>query len=237
AGFGITNDPYPLSRPMRSPFPAVISDEYNPANSFVAAGTLAGGIPTVKFPDLSSGIIDIPNTVATNSLLPGKFRRGYIESFNFTVQRDLGAGFVLQTGYVGTRSIRQELTYFELNAGILPGAGANGRPYFVKFGVNTNRRFLIPMATNRYDAWQSNLAKRLVHGLFPTSSFTWSKAIGINAGNSDSGLRFYVPSEYSKNRAVADFDRTLSWSSAANWELPFGKGKKLAPNGVAAAIA
>ncbi|HJZ97879.1 MAG TPA: TonB-dependent receptor, partial [Candidatus Solibacter sp.] len=237
AGFGITNDPYPLSRPMRSPFPAVISDEYNPANSFVSAGSLATGIPAVKFPDLSTGIIDIPNTVATNSLLPGKFRRGYIESFNFTVQRELGAGFVLQTGYVGTRSIRQELTYFEMNAGILPGAGANGRPYFLKFGVNTNRRFLIPMATNRYDAWQTNLTKRFSHGLFLTSSFTWSKALGINAGNSDSGLSFYVPSQYSKNKAVIDFDRTLTWTSAANWELPFGKGKRLANNGVAAAIA
>ena len=237
AGFGITNDPYPLSRPMRSPYPAVISDEYNPANSFVPAGSLAAGIPTVKFPDLTSGVIDIPNTVATNSLLPGQFRRGYIESFNFTVQRELGAGFVLQTGYVGTRSIRQEVTYFEMNAGLIPGAGANGRPYVLKFGVNTNRRFLIPMATNRYDAWQTNMTKRFSHGLFLTSSFTWSKALGINSGNSDSGLSFYVPSQFSKNKAVIDFDRTLTWTSAANWELPFGKGKPVASHGVAAAIA
>lgn len=28
AGFGITDDPYPLSRPLRSPYPAVIIDEY-----------------------------------------------------------------------------------------------------------------------------------------------------------------------------------------------------------------
>src|SRR5262249_28403964 len=236
AGFGITNDPYPLGRPMRSPSPAVISDEYNPANSFVSAGSLATGIPAVKFPDLSTGIIDIPNTVATNSLLPGKFRRGYIESFNFTVQRELGAGFVLQTGYVGTRSIRQELTYFEMNAGILPGAGANGRPYFLKFGVNTNRRFLIPMATNRYDAWQTNLTKRFSHGLFLTSSFTWSKALGINAGNSDSGLRFYVPSQFSKNKVVSDFDRTLSFVTAMNYELPFGKGHAWAKSGFASHV-
>ena len=56
AGFGITNDPYPLSRPIRSPYPAVIVDEYiQPLNSFVPAGSLATGIPAVKFPDLSSG--------------------------------------------------------------------------------------------------------------------------------------------------------------------------------------
>ena len=236
AGFGITNDPYPLSRPIRSPYPAVIVDEYQPLNSFVPAGSLEAGIPSVKFPDLSTGVLDIPKTISTNSLQAGKFRRGYIESFNFTVQRDLGAGFVLQTGYVGTRSIRQAVTYFEANAGLVPGAGAAGRPLFQKFGVNTSRQFFIPMATNRYDAWQSNLIRRFSGGLFLTSSYTWSKTIGVNAGNSDSGLRFYVASQFPKNRAVADFDRTHTWVSAANYELPFGRNKKFATSGAAAAM-
>ena len=236
AGFGITNDPYPISRPLRSPYPAVITDQYDQLNSFTPVGSLATGIPAVKFPDLSTGVLDIPNTISTNSLLAGDFRRGYIESFNFTVQRDLGAGFVLQTGYVGTRSIRQALTYFELNPGLVPGAGAAGRPLFVKFGVNTNRSFFIPMAPQRYDAWQNTVTRRFSKGLFMTSAFTWSKAIGINAGNSDSGLRFYVPSQFSKNRSVSDFDRTLTWTSAANYELPFGRGKSMASHGVAAAI-
>ncbi len=236
AGFGITNDPYPMSRPMRSPYPVVLSDEYNPLNSFVPAGDLRTGIPIVKFPDLSSGIIDIPNTLATNSLQPGEFRRGYIESFNLMIQRELGHNFVLNTGYVGTRSIRQQVTYFEANAGIVIGAGANGRPYFNQFGVNTNRRFLIPMATNRYDAWQSNITRRFSGGLFLTSSLTWSKAEGINAGNSDSGLSFYVPSEYSKNKAVASFDRTITWTNGFNYDMPFGKGKKFVTSGAAAKI-
>lgn len=236
AGFGITNDPYPLSRPLRSPYPAVIVDEYIQSNSYVAAGSLTTGIPAVKFPDLSTGVVDIPNTISTNSLLAGDFRRGYIESFNLTIQRELGAGFVLQTGYVGTRSIRQALTYFEANAGLIPGAGVNGRPYFQKFGVTTSRQFFIPMATNRYDAWQSTLTKRYRSGLFLTSSYTWSKSIGINAGNSDNGLRFYVPSQYSKNRAISDFDRTHSWVAAANYELPFGKNKRFANDGVGAAV-
>jgi hypothetical protein len=242
AGFGITNDPYPMSRPMRSPFPAVLIDEYQPANGFVSPAfggrdlNLTTGIPTPRFPDLSTGIVDIPNTFATVSLQPGKYRRGYIESFNFTIERDLGAGFVLRTGYVGTRSIRQALTNFEANAGLVPGAGAAGRPLFGQFGVNANRAFHIPMAHQRYDAWQSNVTRRFSQGLYLTSSFTWSKTIGINAGNSDNGLRFYVPSQYSKNRAVADFDRTLTLVNAAAYDLPFGRNKKFATTGAASAI-
>lgn len=236
AGFGITNDPYPLSRPLRSPYPAVIVDEYIQSNSFFPVGSLATGIPAVKFPDLTSGILNIPNTISTNSLQPGRFRRGYIESFNATFQRELSGGFVLQTGYVGTRSIRQAVTYFNLNAGLVPGAGLSGRPLFQQFGVRTDRNFFIPMANQRYDGWQSNITKRYSAGLSLIASYSWSKTIGINAGNSDSGLRFYVPSQFSKNRSVADFDRTHSFTTAINYELPFGKGKPMATGGIGAAI-
>jgi hypothetical protein len=142
---------------------------------------------------------------------------------------------VITTSYVGTRSIRQGLTYFDVNAGLVPGLGNAGRP-LNPMGINVARNFFIPMATNRYDAWQTNVTRRFADGLFFTSSFTWSKTIGINAGNSDNNLRFYVPSQYSKNRALADFDRTFAWTAAAAWEFPFGKGKKWLTDGAGAAI-
>ncbi len=242
AGYGITNDPYPMSRPLRSPYPAVIIDEYIQANSFVAqnpAGvpiSLSSGIPAVRFPDLSAGVLNIPNTISTNSLQPGEFNRGYIQSFNVTLQRELGWGMVLSSSYVGTRSIRQAVTYWEANAGLVPGAGAAGRPLFQQFGISTSRQFFIPMAHQRYDGWQTNITKRFSNGLFFTGNYTWSKTIGLNAGNSDVGLRFYVPSQFSKNRSVADFDRTHAFTTAVNYELPFGKNKAFAKTGAAAAI-
>jgi hypothetical protein len=107
---------------------------------------------------------------------------------------------------------------------------------FAQFGVNASRAFHIPMVHQRYDAWQSNLTRRFNRGLFLTSSFTWSKTIGMNAGNSDNGLSFFVPSQFSKNKSLANFDRTLSWVSAATWELPFGKGKRFLSDGAASAI-
>jgi hypothetical protein len=249
AGYGITNDPYPMSRPLRSPFPAVILDEYFGLNTFQPSGSLATGIGSVTFPDLTSGNIEIPNRVATNSLQAGEFRRGYIQSYNFTVQRELPGGFTLQTGYVGTRSIRQAVTYFEGNAGLVPGAGAAGRPLFQQFGVNTSRSFFIPMGYARYDGWQTNLTRRFSSGFFLTVSHTWSKTIstvpggannasglGTSGGNSDTGLAFYVPSQYSKNRALAAFDRTHVFATAMTYELPFGKNKAFVKEGFGAAL-
>lgn len=236
AGFGITNDPYPMSRPLRSPFPAVIVNEYQPLNPFTSPRTLDQGIPPPVTPDISSGVVPIPNTVSTRALQPGRFRRGYIESFNFTIQRELPGAFVLQTGYVGTRSIRQALSFFEANAGLVPGAGAAGRPLFARYGVNADRQIFIPMAHQRYDSWQTNVTRRLSSFML-NASYTWSKSIGLNSGNSDEGLRFYVPSQFHKNRTLSDFDRTHSFTAAVIWELPFGPGKSYANSGLGSRIA
>jgi len=248
AGYGITNDPYPVSRPLRSPFPAVIVDEYIQTNGFVPGGSLATGIPAVRFPDISSGVIDIPNTISTNSLQPGKFKRGYIQSYNFTIQRELPGGFVLQTGYVGTRSIRSGVTYFNGNAGLVPGAGVNGRPLRGTFGVGVDRNFFIPMGFNRYDGLQTNLSRRF-SGFFLTMSHTWSKTIstvpggannanglGQAGGNSDNGLAFYVPSQFGANRALAAFDRNQVFQTAITYELPFGRGKSYLTDGPASKV-
>ena len=107
-------------------------DEYiQPLNAFVPAGSLATGIPAVKFPDLCIGRARHPEyhldqfAAARQTSAAATSNRTTSPS-----QRDLGAGFVIQTGYVGTHSIRQAVTYFEFNAGLIPGAGVNGRPLY-----------------------------------------------------------------------------------------------------------
>jgi hypothetical protein len=92
------------------------------------------------------------------------------------------------------------------------------------------------MAHQVYNGWQTNVTRRFANGLFLTMNYTLSRTRGINAGNSDQGLRFYVPSQYTKNNAVSDFDRRHSWTGAANWELPFGKGRKWATSGAGSMI-
>src|SRR5439155_372600 len=82
---------------------------------------------------------DIPDTITTRTLLKGEFKRGYIQSFNFFVQRQLPGNLNFQAGYAGTRSIHQALTSFELNPGVIVGAGINGRPLSQKFGIRTSR--------------------------------------------------------------------------------------------------
>ena len=94
AGFGITNDPYSLARPMRTNHPAVLNlllDAQRTRWQFVSR--TADGIPAIPTVDLGNGIIPVPSPV-TVFTLADKFERGYIRSFNGAFQRELGHGFV-----------------------------------------------------------------------------------------------------------------------------------------------
>ncbi len=238
AGYGVTNDPYPFSRPMRSLFPAVIRNEYSQPQSFLPSGRLENGIPPTPAFDISSGVVNIPKNFATRTVTAGTFDRGYIQSWNFTVQREMPGKFTGQVGYVGTLSIRQALSYFDTNAGILPGRGINGRPLYLKHGRTNQVQLFAPMATNNYHAMQVKVDRRFAQGFFTTLAYTWSKTMGINGGNSDSGLDIYIPDQMYRNRGVAGFDRTHNLASAWIYELPFGKGKRyLSGNRVASALA
>ena len=130
-GAGITSDPDSL-RFLRDAFPEDLvsdlqrnrqrhccnrSDDWHPVDAFQwhpPAGVSRLSPPaTPRFPVSGS----------TNTA-PANYRRGYIESWNLFVQGDLGARFVANVGYVGTRAVRQ-LTGYTLNAAPLPSGSTH----------------------------------------------------------------------------------------------------------------
>ena len=91
AGYGINTDPYSLARPFRTNYPVLVDQNFVAPNSYSFVGDTEDGIPPVPIPSLGNGIIAIPGTVSAKTL-DKKFRRGYVESFNFTVQREITLG-------------------------------------------------------------------------------------------------------------------------------------------------
>ncbi|MGH9373590.1 MAG: TonB-dependent receptor domain-containing protein, partial [Vicinamibacterales bacterium] len=85
AGFGITNDPYSLARPLRTNHPAVLNLLLNAPNSLAFVSRTAEGIPEIPDPDLGNGLVDVPSPI-TVFTLPDKFERGHIRSFNVAFQ-------------------------------------------------------------------------------------------------------------------------------------------------------
>ena len=237
-GYGISYIPDLMSAMMRSPYPVVVAQDFPGANSFTAFRPMEQGIPALAQPDYRAGVIDIPATAQTAFLPKGKLRQGYIQSWNFTVQRELPRAVVLDAGYVGTASVRS-FANLDLNAGF-PGSATAGRPLAVKFGRTANTNFLDGLVNSNYHSLQVAVNRQFA-GLFLKGAYTFSKAIGFQDGSgSDSGsttLGWNHPSVFARNRAVAGYNRTHNLQMAWVYSLPFGPGKKLASNGgVASAI-
>ena len=96
-------------------------------------------------PDPGNGIIDIPSNYAWAGY-PKDLKRGYIQSWNFTVQRELPWKFTGQIGYVGTHSTRQ-LGIRDINAGQVIGAGDEGKPLQAAYGRTATTYFLQPVGS------------------------------------------------------------------------------------------
>ena len=232
AGYGISIDP-DTNRYMRDSYPATVSSQFNAPSTFEAAGSLRTGIPAVVVPDLNTGAIVIPKAVGTVTW-PENYRRGYFQSFNFTIQRDLGQGFNLSTAYVGTRGIRQTAR-IALNYSY-PGQGtALGRVLGQKWGRTAGVTMYTPFNTTNYNSLQTQLKKQLGRGGTFGVVYTWSKSISFG-DNNDSTLSWNIPEQWDRNRAAAGFDRTHNFQMYGVYALPFGRGQHFASKGLVSQI-
>lgn len=225
SGYGISYIPYPDNRYAYN-FPVRQNNAFNPANSFVAAGQMADGMPApLPFDTPADGIIrNAPNQ--NYEVIPLDYREGYIQSYNLAVQRMLPAKLTLDVAYVGNKGTRVSQQY-NANAGMVLGAGRDGRPLWAPFrrDADTNISF-IGTSTN-YNSLQVKLDRRFSGGFQMTTAYTYSKAIDYSQDNG--GYMFYINA--ARSRARADFDRRHMFNQSYIWELPFGKGKPYVTSG------
>jgi len=234
AGYGITNDPYMALEPLRGNYPIMLVETLWPENDLIPFRRLTDNTPS--FPALPVGINPIPSVDVGNGILqmpsdyaylgyPKNMHRGYVQSWNFTLQKELGWGFTGQAGYVATRSIRQ-LAFLDLNAGQVLGAGDKGRPLYPRVSMTG---FILPIGTGHYDSLQAQLQRRFYQGLGLTVNYTWSKAINA-VDASDWGPNIQALKYLNLNRALTSFDRTHNLEIMNIWQLPFGTGKRWLSN-------
>ncbi|HEY3743994.1 MAG TPA: TonB-dependent receptor, partial [Bryobacteraceae bacterium] len=131
SGYGLNFDPIPFSRPLRGWYPLVINGVFAASNGFNWGTTLKQGVPNVVGPDLSTGITPLPATVSERS--PDSFiHRGYVQTWNLTLERKLPENIIASVAYVGSHSAHL-LADYDINAGS-PGSGTTGLPYYAQFG-------------------------------------------------------------------------------------------------------
>jgi hypothetical protein len=265
AGYGISADSNNW-RFLRNAFPAVTISDFTGLNGFPAApaasltglnavGPNAGlpvGIPAIPLTGgTSPGTFALPDAVGTTTI-PLNFRRGYINTFNLTVEREF-AGFVGDVGYVGDRGIRPLVNR---NANAAPAnGGVNGQVLNAAFGHTTNNICptptdptafckgwpsigeLTPFGNNYYDSLQAKLVRRFARPSQIGFAYTFSKAIDNEDDEEINFLLFPYPAYLPRNKALAGFDRTQNFEAFGLYQLPFGHDHRYAQSGIPAALA
>jgi hypothetical protein len=179
----------------------------------------------------------------------------YMQRWQFGVQRELPGRVVLETSYVGNRGTRIEINH-DLNAiptqylstsptrdqaridylstnlpnpfaGLLPGTSRNGStisrqtlfsayPQFTSVTTSTNQGY------SWYHSLQIKADKRFSRGFTLQGTYTWSKFMQATEYLNGSDPR---PTE-----VISDQDFPHRLAASGIWELPFGRGRKLASN-------
>ncbi|MGH9406161.1 MAG: TonB-dependent receptor [Terriglobia bacterium] len=293
AGYGIAYEPFNLIDDLRTNYPILIPLNEGSPNSLLAAGVMnpqdfqntpggecakyasycfgAGGtlpvgiVPPSPLPSLTTASNAIPgnvNLVTAGNSAP----RGYVQSWNFTIQKELPGNWVAQAGYVATRTVGQE-GILDLNvqspigpAGCTPGkcGGSASQPFnslsstkgactssaSTALGCRTGGTSIItPITEAHYDSLQATLGHRFNNGLEVDLAYTWSKTIGeaIHGGgqlgnDQKSSPYIQTPAFFNLNRGLAPWDRPQNFEAVFVWQPFFGPGKRFARTGISSEI-
>ncbi len=167
-----------------------------------------------------------PSVIGTQNI-DSKFREGYVQQWNLSVQRQLPGGIGVDVSYVGNKGTKlTELIFFNIPT---PGPATTvaARRPFPRWGTALS---LNSFVTSNYHALLTKAQKRFSSGLQFLASYTWSKAIDISSerGNGDRGGGFEGGNPrdligYFRGRSGFDIRHRFVVSYV--YELPFGKNK------------
>jgi hypothetical protein len=211
-------------------FPVSQANQLSPANSFVAAGSLATGAPTpspVQLP--SSGVITNPPN-QSYVYIPKDLPQGYVQSWNIAIQRALPSNFSLELAFVGNHGVNVPTSNnININASQVPGSGGAGRPESKLFGrtADTNEPY---NAHSYYDSLQAKLNRKFTNGFTLITAYAFGKAIDFNGSTSGGNFNNI---NFAANRGLADWDRRHVFTQSYVYELPFGQGKRWVQSGAA----
>ncbi len=223
-GYGITVDPFNWARPLRTNYPVMAKDGPVAGNSFGFATSLRQGIEVINEPSLGDGVLDIPLQTNLRTMETNNLTRGYIQSWNFTLERRFG-DWIGTVGYVATRSVNQ-LANLEQNWGPI-GEGNAGRQLNRKFGRSGGTSLFGSLGTAKYDSLQTKLQRRYSNGVQLNLAYTWAHGRGYTDEDSGDAAGFFrIPSYYHRTYGDLNQDIRQNFQANAIYEVPFGRGKR-----------
>jgi outer membrane receptor protein involved in Fe transport len=162
----------------------------------------------------------------------GTYPHSYNDTYNVTLEHTFPYQITASIAYVGNIG-RHLWDNFDVNMPPPgPGPYTSREPFFANYGwavpeyQRNNAVYNEPEMRSNYNSLQLHAEKRFHKGLYLLSNFTWAKSLDVGTfGPGDgNGNQFCYSCNYGPSGTV----RPWTWVSAANWELPFGRGRAFA---------
>ena len=168
--------------------------------------------------------------------IPPDFKWPYIQSWFFSVQREVMKNTIVELSYNGNHSLRLPILG-DYNQAVPSPAGqtltlAQRRP-IPTFGPIT---WVDPAGNNNYEGMSARIEHRFTHGLYFLNSFSWGHAMG----DSEQALEYFPTPGFGANPqnihnlhaeyGPTSFDVKLNNVTSIVYQLPFGKGRMIGSN-------
>ena len=190
------------------------------------------GIPTLSTQVPAFSTDPIPQSghmalIASQSVkaFPLERKTSSVDSWNFSIERQIAKDFTLTAAYVGNRGNHLDYSIYNAND-VVPGPGDDWdlrRPYF-HFGNYWNSVYVnCTCDDSSFNSLQVVATKHFTNGYSVNSNFTWAKALDNQIGN-----RGNAPTEFFDIRAahgVSYLNRAAIWNTTHSFKVPYGKGQ------------
>lgn len=173
--------------------------------------------------------------LSNNDYVPADTRWPYIQSWLFSVQREIFKNTILELAYNGNHALRLPIIA-DWNQAFpnQPGQtlGVQARRPDQSWGAIT---WVDPAGDNHYNGVSARFEHRFSAGLYALNSFTWGKAMG----DSEQALEYYsnltaANPQNIRNLAAekgpTSFDATFVNVTSVVYQLPFGKNRRFLGN-------
>jgi hypothetical protein len=185
--------------------------------------------PAPVFP--ASGIIpasQVPANDFAKAWYPER-KTSSVDSWNLSIQRQLGADTTLTVAYVGNKGNNLDYSFYNIDAAPpAPGDLLTRRPLYIKFGFTGQMYLNCTCDDSNYNAVQITGVKRFTKNYSFHSAFTYAKALDdeIGARGPQGGNPYDLKGSY----GVSYLNQAVIWTTTHSILIPFGKGQRFGSN-------
>jgi hypothetical protein len=202
----------------QAPFGTVLSTSGNAVNNFT--NPYAGTVNPFPSPLNPSRDAYFPQ-FSSQYLYTNDMRNPYMQSWNFTVEHEAGAGFVVTASYVGSKGTRlvsiRELNPAVYAPGVTTATTNQRRPLAPGLGSTS---IVEPVGNSTFHAVQFSVNRRFANGFSVLANYQFGKSIDDASANKGTGVNRTNPFDQSFDKGRSDFDRTHVFNLSGVWDLP-----------------